>query len=391
MPWNYRRFGTLAQPIHKSDLVEITGDYGCPRRFRYQQDELADNDNGRPSSPTVHAKTALGSAVHETISRALTNPAVLAAVLSDGPLPSVERVRATLEHEFRLACDGRLVEWNGDTPDDLITERVDMVRGALATIAERVAEVVAIEAGFCVELDGTHMAGHVDLVYRPKRAPDTLALADWKTGASKPHALELDHGWEAAIYSLALRDGVFLPREYVQLEAHAAGGWEARCHTHAVVRPTRWQAERDGLEAALGSIAAGEAVSGAVRYGVFPSEIHVVHLADFVPYRKAGKKRLTRPEDCEHYGAPAGTEVRYAAGELRGPGWLPVARKENDIRRLAHRLRAVVGTVRMGRFLDLVGERCSRCRYAADCLTGGYAPRGAELAELETSLREAGL
>lgn len=300
-------------------------------------------------------------------------------------------MRATFEHEFRLACEGRSIDWGKENPEELIADRVAMIHGALGDLSERVAEVVMVEAGFTVQHDDVHMAGHTDLVYRPREAPDELALADWKTGAQKPHELELDHGWEAGIYSLALRDGAFLPREYVQLEPHESGGWRARCHTHDLVRATRWQAERDALEAALGSIALGEHVEGALRFGQFPARIHMVHLADYVPYKKAGKKVVNRREDCDYFGAPAGTSIRFSEGERRGPAWLPINRKENDVPRLGHRLRTVVGTVRMGRFLDLVGERCQRCRFSNDCLNGGYAPRGPELAQLEQTLREAGL
>lgn len=394
MPWNYRRFGTLAQPIHKSDLNEITGpDYGCPRRFRYAMDEMADSGGQREQIATsVHCKTAAGTAVHETLARALSNADVLERLLhGDRNPPSLERIRATFEHEFRAACDGRAIDWGRENPQELIGERVVMIDGALRDVAERVDSIELIEAGFIVDLDGVWQAGHVDLVYRPRAAPDELGLLDWKTGSQKPDPIELEHGWEAGIYSLALARGTFIPRSFVGLEPVAQGGWRARCHTHELVRPSRWQAERDALEAALNSVAAGELIIGARRLEQFPTHIHLVHMQDYVPYKKAGKRELKRAEDVDYYGMPAGSTLRFEAGDRRGPAWLPIARRENDIPRLAYRLRQVVGTVRMGRFLDLVGERCRRCPYSRDCLTGGYAPRGDELAELERTLKEAGL
>jgi hypothetical protein len=45
----------------------------------------------------------------------------------------------------------------------------------------------------------------------------------------------------------------------------------------------------------------------------------------------------------------------------------------------------------MGRFLDLVGERCNRCPFAQQCLNDGYAPRGEELERLTQAFAEAGL
>lgn len=392
MGWTYKRFGTLAQPIHKSDLVEIThGDYGCPRRFRFAMDELADNGGVRAEPSTiVHAKTAAGSAVHETLARALTNERVLPEILAGKP-PSREAVHKTFEHEFYVATEGRDIDWGKEDAGELVDERVTMVHSALAELHRHVKRVVLVEAGFAVALDGIQLAGHVDLVYEPTAEPGTLGLADWKTGSQKPDSIELDHGWEAGIYSLALARGTFLRRDAVTLAPHESGGWSGRCHTHDLVRATKWQAERDALEAGLGSIAAGETVDGALSFGQFPSRLHMVHLGDYVPYAKAGKKTVKRREDCEHYGLQAGTEYRFKAGERRGPAWLPIARKETDIPRLQHRLRTVVGTVRMGRFFDLVGERCNRCRFEHQCLNTGYAPVGDELRELEATLKGAGL
>jgi hypothetical protein len=120
----------------------------------------------------------------------------------------------------------------------------------------------------------------------------------------------------------------------------------------------------------------GDAQVDCVTYGEYPAEVWHVHAADFVPYKKAGKKAVKRREDLAWYGyeSPQTPHV-YAAGEHRGPGWLPVQVTEYDLPRLAHRLRAVIGSIRMGRFIDQVGERCARCPYSRDCLTSGYSPR----------------
>jgi hypothetical protein len=342
----------------------------------------------------------LGSAVHETFARALLNKGFVHALLREHEPADPERVRATLEQELRLASDGRQIDWGREDAAELIDERVAMVVGGLNSMRGRVRRIRMVEAGFTVELEGFYQAGHVDLVYEPVDARDCmdLGLLDWKTGASKPDPIELDHGWEAGIYSLALNRGSFLPRELVRITPAEGGGWigqyidgEGNECAPAVKRSTRWQAERDGLEAALAEVAAGHTFSSMHRFERFPSRIHLVHLADFVPYVKAAGKEVKRDEDVEHYGVRAGTKIKTKAGDMRGPGWLPIRRKENDIPRLAYRLRTVVGTVRMGRFLDLVGEKCRRCSYKTECLNGGYAPRGEELAELERTLREAGV
>ena len=42
-----------------------------------------------------------------------------------------------------------------------------------------------------------------------------LSFADWKTGAQRPHQIDLDHGWQSGIYSGALRSGYFVPFDNV--------------------------------------------------------------------------------------------------------------------------------------------------------------------------------
>jgi hypothetical protein len=100
---------------------------------------------------------------------------------------------------------------------------------------------------------------------------------------------------------------------------------------------------------------------------------------------------VKRSEDIAHYKLTTPGEVKFVSGEYRGPAWLPVNREETEVPRLKHRLRTVVGTVRMGRFLDLVGERCNRCPFKLQCLNDGYAPQGEELQKLTQAFQEAGL
>lgn len=386
--WNHRRFGTVDFPIHKSHLNTITGTYGCPKRFQYEMDaQHGGAPRPVPARNIISASLACGSAAHETLARALTNPEVRAAVL-DGPgAVNRSRVKATFWEELDTEIGGREIEW-GDTSDD---DYIDMVHGALDQLHVYAADVVMLEAGFTLKLDDLYFAGHTDIIYRPREAPHTLALADWKTGKTKPDPIELNHGWEAGIYSAAMRFGTFMGREHVSFEQAADGQWVGTCMGQSVVRSTHWQAERDALEAGLDQLARGEGHPGTVHFGEFPSAIHHVHLRDYIPYTKAGKKAAKRKEDLAYYGLTTPGQVQYTAGDRRGPAWLPVRRDESEVPRLKHRLRTVVGTVRMGRFLDLVGERCNRCPFAQQCLNDGYAPRGEELERLTQAFAEAGL
>jgi hypothetical protein len=392
--WNFRKYGTAGDPIHKSHLTKITGDYGCPKAFRYEQDARAAGQRERGS---VSAKAALGTASHETISRALTNPKVCPALLAGTGTITSAQVRTVLEHELDLEIGSRIVDWYGDDRSELIAERVAMICGVLHDVHKYVAEVVLVEPGFVVQLDRYWLSGHIDLLYRPRAAPDKLAICDWKTGATKPLEIELDHSWEAGVYASAVHAGWFITREAVHLAQTPGGGsWEAQCHGERAVDPSRFIAQREVLEAALIDVARDvEAVpvtelTGARRFDEFPTEIYHVHLADYVPYQKAGSKAAKRGEDLRFYNLDAPAQVKYVKGDRRGPAWLPVRRTEHDVPRVKHRLRNIVGMIRLGKFIDQIGEKCRRCPYAAECLTTGYAVEGDERAQLELALRAVG-
>jgi hypothetical protein len=295
----------------------------------------------------------------------------------------------------------------------LLGDRVDMVHGLLNDLHKHVAKVELVEAGFIARHNGYWLCGHVDLLYRPVSAPETIAMCDWKTSTHKPLAIELDHGWEAGVYSAAVRQGYFVPREQIRVE-YDDHGVTATLGKHSVRHKSRYIAEREVLERQLIDLAeqiekqlaplvneAGRVFIGPgddvalelpdgleVRtFGEFPSLIHNVHLGDYVPYRKAGKKEVKRPEDLAFYGYDRPRTHNYAAGEKRGPAWLPVRLTEHDLARLGARMKRVIGMIRMGFFVDQVGDRCMRCSYAGDCLTSGYGPVGDGKKRLTQTLR----
>lgn len=389
MAWPFKRYGTASDPIHKSHLNAITGDYGCPTQFRYSMDERhalgLDYSDERDS---VAGKAAAGTAAHETIARAASSPEMLAHLLRGGA-PDRARVASVFAEELDRERGGRELLWFDKDPSEIIAERVTMIVGVLATLHRYVAEVLLIEPGFIAEVDGFWLSGHMDLVFRPRSAPDRIAIADWKTGEHKPHPIELDHGWEGAVYATAIKRGVLFPREQLALTAEPDGRSTVRCGRHSVTHASRYIAERTALERTMIDYARGErAAVDTVAYDDYPAEIWHVHAHDFIPYRKAGTKAVKRKEDIEWHGyESAQRSHKYSAGEQRGPGWLPVQLTEYDIPRLGHRLRNVVGSIRMGRFIDQVGERCARCPFAKQCLTTGYAPRGDEARGLDRALR----
>lgn len=396
MAWDYRKYGTAADPIHKSHLNKLTGDWGCPKSFQYEMDardavrrgEAADDEMA-----SVSGAAAAGTAAHETIARALQNPRVVDRLLSGSFGFSLSDVTRVYREEFDREVGGREIAWYNDKPDELTRSRCEMITGLLNRLHTHVAAVELVEAGFVTRLGPYWLCGHVDLVYRPRSNPGAIALADWKTGKMKPGEIELDHGWEAGVYSTAIHQGLFIPRDAITVDV-TAGKPTAECRGCVATHASRYIAERNAMELALGEVAAGveraHTLIGLRGFNAFPNEIRHVHLADYVPYRKAGKKEAKRPEDLEFYSLMAPAQVQYVAGDLRGPAWLPVRVTAYDVPRLESRLRNVVGMVRLGKFIDQVGEKCRRCPYRDDCLNSGYQVRGDEAKALDATLRDLG-
>jgi hypothetical protein len=273
--WNYRAYGTAADPIHKSDLAGITGDFGCDRAFRYKKDAIAE---GADAEPVVSGKAAAGNATHETIARALKGAETRRLILEGVQIKPASVLRL-FQEEMDREIAGREVRWYRDDPAEVVAERVLMITALLENLHRHVAEIVLVESGFIVPLDGYWLSGHVDLLYRPKSAPSTLALADWKTGSTKPTAIELDHGWESGIYSRAVQAGHFDDGEGL---------------VGSTARERRAELDRRLMEYAGRCDTAGDVVP---TFGEFPSQVWHVHLQDYVPYSRAGSKEIKRPED----------------------------------------------------------------------------------------------
>lgn len=392
MPWNFRQYGSARDPFHKSHGTSIVGDFGCPKKFRYDMDSAADRGDSSPDErETISGKMAAGTAVHETIARALTNKEACEAILSARWTPNRDAVKRVFWEEFERETGARTVVWyGGNNESDVLDDAIHMIVGLLSRLHERVERVVLVEPGFIAPIGAFWISGHIDLIYVPKQAPNTIALADWKSGDKKPAQLDLDHSWEAPVYSTALRHGTFIPRESIEHSVAANGFHVAKVGAHVSTHASRYIAERQAIEAALIGLATGERHPDAMRLEQFPSSIHHVALHDYVPYEKAGSKAVTRLEDLAHYGydTPPTAKHKYKSGELRGGAWCSVTLRETDLVRLEARLRNVIGMIRMGRFIDQIGVmRCGRCKYARVCLNDGFESNADESKELARALR----
>jgi hypothetical protein len=323
----WRKFGSAEMPIRQSSLNSIASQNGCAKRFFYEMEATL---SGTLPPERPHWKRVLGTAVHAVIERALTKtwpqleqiygpgaPRPLDATSNWAPRALRLRVDEVLREELRKAANGAPVEWMDADPDTEMLAAIDMVVGGLRTVVERAARIVACEAPFTAELEGYCLVGTIDLLFEPRDAVGTVALADWKTGERKLPQAVIDHGYQIPIYSHAVAEGTLWPGD----------------------------AERE------------------THLGMFPSSSCVVHLRDFVPYVRGPKK-----------------------GQLRGPGWYAARRVADDVARLRVSLRDVVGTVRMGRRLEQIGEQCARCPFRGPCLGDGSGPTRQEQLELERAL-----
>lgn len=393
--WDYRKYGSLEDPAHKSHMSTLLGEFSCLEQFR--RDRIRELSGEQRD--TLSGKTEFGTAGHETIARALRNQAVRAGLLAGTSAPSIESVRKVVLEEYRRAVGAKDVAWYGKAEyEDVYSDVSWMVEGLFRELHYYVASVELIEAGFIVQLGDLFVEGHIDLVYRPKSNPAALAITDWKTGASKPNQIELDHGYEGGFYSLALERGLFLPVEVLKVwrEAHEPSAVPLDAADFLLLLNAR--SDREAMHTALRGIMRrnlrDEPLPEGVRcFGVFPAEIHQTHLADYVPYEKKGAKAVQRPEDLAFWTrvlnrpVHAGDKVNYEKGMTRGGAWMPVLRTADDIVRLEKLLRTVVGWVRFGKFVPAISEKCNRCSYKGPCLTDGYELRGDAAKELNAALK----
>jgi hypothetical protein len=404
--WNYRAWGSLTDPIHKSHLSSLIGPYACLESFRRDRQREVEQ---QPDRETCSGKTEMGTAIHEAIARALRQPTVRDTILAGRPAVSRDSIRPVIVAEFERACAGRAVTWYGKAEyPDALEDGVSMVLGLFQDMHKHVRAVELVEAGWIAKLGDLWLEGHIDLVYRPRDLPDdALAFVDWKSGAQKPHQISLDHGYESGFYSLALERGYFVPTQLLDVWRMAANEVEQTgSTTHALPSFDPWDltalrtasSDRAAMHVALRAIArkaeAGLPLPAGVRvFGKFPEVIRLAHLADYVPYEKKGDKAVTRPEDLAHWSRVlgrelrAGEKVKYESGQQRGGAWLEVRRTVHDVVRLERALRAVVGWVRFGKFVAAVGELCTRCSYRGPCLTDGYQLDADASKDLNAALR----
>lgn len=359
MGWDHRQYGSKSDPIRQSDLGSIAAAYSCPKKFAYSKGE-APRASSRAYSPQV-----VGTAVHEVIHRVLNQyePA-------DG-LPSVPAdnlLERALRQEMLREAAGRDIVWSGRaTMDSEMEDAVVMTRGALEHLHQHAAKVLIHEAAFAVKIEADRgkepywLTGTVDCVFVDRDG--RMVLADWKTGARVASPIVMDHGYQLAIYAHALAEGLFFPgQERETIDAKLSSDeWDAWSETHGQ------------------------------RIGEYPDALYLVYLRDYLLYEKAGPKTgraVKRVEEAEFYGVHVGDKVVSQKGDRKGPAWYRSKRTPEDVARLKVSLKTIVGTIRLGRFVEHLGEPCEKCPYTAQCLNQGYAPvEGDAARDMERALK----
>ncbi len=396
--WNHQRWGRATDLIHQSDMYGLIGKYGCPEQFRRKKIEALE---GKRVYESADGKLCSGTAVHAVKHRILKSPPAVEAMLAPDQVFASSTLERGFNEEFERERAGRAVNWYGKADAEKHkADCVAMLTGSMADMINHVGEVVAVECGFVFHVDGIWLTGSVDLIYR---SPGSLRLsfADWKTGAQKPHQIDLDHGWQSAIYAEAMKHGYFVRYENVDArdgEEHRdalervcgeiAVAWQTNTEAQKIVDEAGDHDARHQLALAAESLDRVLAKHSAERFGEFPERIRYVHLRDYIPYVKATTRMLDRPEEIEWAGLKEKGKVKFLKGDARGPAWYRVNRSEADAPRLRHLLRAVVSWVRFGRFPAAPGEMCSRCRFRQPCLLDGYKPIGEERRKLDHMTRE---
>lgn len=401
MPWNHRAYASASDPARQSDLSDVASPYGCSRRFHYRKTEQADGT--RLPRERAFWKAVHGTVIHRLIERALA-PAVWAKLREHGERAVRSRsFAARLEQlyveELPVAAEGLPVDWGTDDPEAARDQACVMVRELLLDLLERMERPLAVEAPFLAEIESGrqggrrgrgeperyHLQGTIDLAYEPLGCPGEVALTDWKSGKMRAHPVVLAHGYQVAMYAHAVEHGRLWP-----------GTEQERV------------------------------------LGVFPSAVHIVHLRDYLPYAKRTTFTLDRPEEVawarelaaahgllDGIGGPerlsrgARVEIEPSTTpppkikkdgtpykrpkranpplvtlkyDRRGPAWYAAPRTPEDVARLKVSLASIVGTVRLGRFYESIGEGCDRCAFKGPCLTEGHQVARDEMTAINRAL-----
>lgn len=345
--WDCRRYGTAEDPVHKSHLLEY---HRCARRFRFRRQE-----EGIGVPPRAFGRALAGTAAHATLERALP------WAIRTGSLPELHHLRQAYFEAWYTALkaaevDEQTVSWPRAIPNPQTFHRTKIaeVFHFIQAAPKTIGTILALEAPVSAEIplpDGSYtMVGAIDLLFLT-RDRGRLAVADYKSGGRRPTQFRLNHGLELGLYCHAIRWGkVKLAEPY----------------------PADWEVDKDGL----------------VSLGRYPDDVYLVQLSDFLPQQKDSRRQVWMRDECRFFGVAPGSSVAIKKGKQRGPGWYRAKRDESELASLAHSVRQVIGSIRLGRFPPVLDDDCNTCAYRTPCIGESYGPSASERRRLEKALAE---
>jgi hypothetical protein len=199
----------------------------------------------------------------------------------------------------------------------------------MKSIKERVAEIIAVEAMFTLELVvagvSYFFSGQIDCFARLKDG--RTCVIDWKTGRNRP--FETNFGYQLGLYALAVQHG---------------------------------------------QLVIGRSIR---KLGLVPDCAAHVYVKDFVPYQKGGKKRCDTKALADHFGVEVGSYAQYTHGTTRGPGWYFTEDLPRLMRTVPERAAEAIEAYRATGPIRTVGDHCLKCPYIERCLNA--APENTEL------------
>jgi hypothetical protein len=375
--WDHRAWGTAKDPVRQSGLNAFSSQDGCAKRYKYERDAEARGETRESQSQMAPWKRTLGTAVHATIERALKNEQMRAAVLA-GRVPQPDTLTRVMGEEMLRAAEGLKIDWGKDNEQNELIKARWMVIGALRTVSVRALSIVAVEAPFLVQIGDYHATGTIDLLFEPREQPGTVSVADWKTGERKAAPAVLDHGYQVSIYAEAIEHGVLFPgtEQEMRLAAKASDVFVVQLREYVAIE--RMRAAHRALSNATLTRAELEVVLARAGWELNAASVAALLTAA----NKAGIARKLRRGKDTYWEASGSIENARLDADI----WHRSKRAADDRARLLVSMKNIIGTARMGRFLERLGEQCSRCSYRLECLNEGHDMSAANAREINDAL-----
>jgi hypothetical protein len=193
--WNHKLFATEPDPCRQSDLANLCGPYGCPKKFNYMK---LRGEVTEPDTRPVNWPRPMGTAIHEVIAFCLRQNLT---GLSRDRFPDM--ILGELERELA----GQPIDWQKTSQEAELASGSWQVHEALADIRTRARDLLLIEGEFLTKIGQFFFRGTIDLVFRDHAG--RVVLLDWKTGGRPMHPVVRDHGYQLGIYAHALKHGTF--------------------------------------------------------------------------------------------------------------------------------------------------------------------------------------